>query len=381
MSHTTAAVGVLWGVFHGELTTFISIGEREASEVLEKAKLHREVLAELGSRMALTRKKDNATELDFASGGRVIALPATGGRSFSGNVFLDEHAYQEHEAKVWDSAVAVTMHGFRVRVASTPNGVGNGFANLWRDAKKLGWSKHEIPLQRALDEGMVVDLDDCWKMAKGDPRLFDQFFNCKFLDGEQQYIPTHAITEATEVGQYPTQGYAFAGLDIGRTADLTALYVIRQGLDGKWRIVHHETCKRTMQQDIDRLVDGAFSRFNLRRLCVDSSGLGAFPAEQIQRRHGRARVEPVVFTMPVKEDLATILYGAIVSNQLKLPQADELLRSDLCALRRIITEAGNVRYDAPHTDEGHADRAWALALALSAAGLQPLSKAASSSMV
>jgi len=36
----------------------------------------------------------------------------------------------------------------------------------------------------------------------------------------------------------------------------------------------------------------------------------------------------------------------------------------LCSIRREVTDAGNVRYDAPHTPEGHADKAWALALAL-----------------
>jgi hypothetical protein len=32
-----------------------------------------------------------------------------------------------------------------------------------------------------------------------------------------------------------------------------------------------------------------------------------------------------------------------------------------------VTSAGNVRYDAARTDEGHADSAWALGLALHAA--------------
>jgi hypothetical protein len=53
------------------------------------------------------------------------------------------------------------------------------------------------------------------------------------------------------------------------------------------------------------------------------------------------------------------------------PRAAERLREDICAIRREITTAGNVRYDAPHTDEGHADAAWALALALHACGKAP----------
>lgn len=380
-SHTYAGAAVLWGLL-GEDTSVVSVGQRESDEVLKKVAKHCQALTMLGSEWTRQRAL-SSTRLTMASDATILSLPSTsGGRGQSGNVLLDEAAYYEHPEKVWDGASATVMHGsYRARVSSTPNGVGNMFYGLVRDHKKLGYRLHQVNLAQAIADGLPVSEKDCWKMAKGDPRLFDQLFNCSFLDSEQQYIPTAAITESVETGQYPTQGYAFAGLDIGRTADLTALYVIRKGIDKAWRIVHSDTCKRTSQGDIDRLVDAAFARFSLRRLCVDSSGLGAFPAEQIQRRHGRARVEPIVFTMPVKEDLATILYGAIVGHQMRLPQADEKLRNDLCALRRIITEAGNVRYDAPHTDEGHADRAWALALALHAAGQQPLSRAAAGSMV
>lgn len=376
MSHTTAAVGVLWGAFHGELTTFISIGEREAAEVLEKAKLHREVLVELGSKMAAPLRKDNATEIDFGSRGRIIALPATGGRSFSGNIFLDEHAYQQHEAKVWDAALAVTMHGFRARVASTPNGVGNGFHNLWKNAEGLGWERHEFSLQRALDDGMYVDEAACWKMAKGDPRLFDQFFNLKFLDGELQYIPSALIDACTTDELQTNEGAYFAGLDIGKSVDRTVLVVLRK-TGGNYFVSHIETAKRTDDKVLDDMVDRAFKRFDLRRLALDATGLGSFPAERMRKKYGSSKVEPIAFNLQTKEDLATGLYTAFAEHKMRIPktrlegcdngkQLAEQLREDVAALRRIITTAGNVRYDAPHTDQGHADSAWSLALALHA---------------
>lgn len=380
MSHTTAAVGVLWGVYHGELTTFISIGEREAIEVLEKAKLHREVLVELGSRMARKRRQDSAEAMDFASGGRILALPASGGRSFSGNIFLDEHAYQQHETKVWDAAMAVTMHGFRARVASTPNGVGNGFHNLWKSAAQLGWSRHEIPLARALADGMRVDEADCWKMAKGDPRLFDQFFNCKFLDGELQYIPSSLIDECSSDSLQTSDGAYFAGLDIGKTVDRTVLIVVRK-TGGLVVVQQIESCKRTDIDGLEAMVGRAFKKYELRRLCLDSTGLGAFPAERMRKKFGMSKVEPINFTLQVKEDLATALYTAFAEHKIRIPKTkfgdgcsatdSEQLREDIASLRRIITTAGNVRYDAPHTDQGHADSAWSLAMAYHAALTAP----------
>ena len=43
-----------------------------------------------------------------------------------------------------------------------------------------------------------------------------------------------------------------------------------------------------------------------------------------------------------------------------------MLRDDLHSLKRTTTSAGNVRFVADRSENGHADRAWALALALHA---------------
>ena len=46
---------------------------------------------------------------------------------------------------------------------------------------------------------------------------------------------------------------------------------------------------------------------------------------------------------------------------------DRALISDLYQVRRIVTSAGTVKLDADHDANGHADRAWALCLAVAAA--------------
>ena len=379
-SHTTAALATLWAVALGETTTLISVGEREAKEVLEKAKAHAGALRDFGSRWATVRGKDAAEEIRFASGGRLVALPQTsGGRSFSGNVFLDEYAYLQDPEKVWDGASAVTMHGYRLRVASTPNGVGNSFHSLATDPKQnSGYAIHNIPIERAIADGMRVDMDRCWKMAKGDPRIFDQLFRCKFLDGSLQYIPTAAVNECSSADCYVHVGECYAGLDIGHSNDLTALVVVRVGLDGVPVVQAIRTCKRTDYETLRDLVAEAFGRYSLRRLAIDSTGIGTFPAEQLQKSYGSHRIEAVPFTAAVKEDLATTAHAHFIANGVRLPLTDNAiadcepggaarLREDVCSIRREVTSAGNVRYDAARTADGHADTAWALFLALHAA--------------
>lgn len=372
-SHTTAAVAVLWAVFHGETTTIISKGQNESTEVLEKVAAHRDILVALGSKLAQPTR-NNATEIRVISGGRVIALPSSGGRSFTGNVILDEFAYHQHPDKVWDAAIPVASRGnFRVRIISTPNGVGNLFHQVFTDPEAgKGWAKHEVTIDQAVADGMEVNWDDLWSDAHGDKRLFDQMYKCSFLDGQLQYIASGYVESAREKERPETSGHAFGGLDIGRTNDRTELYVMQSGEDGRDHVVYKDSCKRTSSDDIKRIVRQAFQSYDLRGLAVDASGLGTFPAEDLQTVHGVDRVLAVDFTPKVKEELATGLYHVFTNDLIRIPHADAVLSRDICSIQRIITTAGNIQYASPRNSQGHGDSAWALALAVYAKSQMPV---------
>lgn len=235
LSHTSGALGVIWGAFRGETTTIISKGQLEADEVLEKAQRHAKVLSKLGSRMAVLGK-DAAGEISFASGGRLLALPSSGGRGFTGNVILDEFAYHEakHDEKVWDAALAVTMLGdFRARVISTPNGVSNKFAEVWRSSahKEFGWVRHETSIQKAIAQGYPVDIKKCWKLAAGNKLLFQQLFECQFVDPESRFLFAQAEKGKNryELGKLPAERAGARlkiciGLDFAYTSKTSADY-------------------------------------------------------------------------------------------------------------------------------------------------------------
>jgi phage FluMu gp28-like protein len=88
-------------------------------------------------------------------------------------------------------------------------------------------------------------------------------------------------------------------------------------------------------------------------------------AEEAQLRHGQYRVEAVKFTAPVKLDLGMPVLAAFQDRQVRIP-ALPTIREDLHKTRKTTTLAGNVRLEASSDDAGHADRFWALALALHA---------------
>lgn len=371
MSHTTAAATVLWGVFLGETTTVISVGEREAREVVDMAFKHAKVLEKLGSKWAKCRLKGDG--ILFERGGRVLALPASsGGRGFSGNVFLDEFAYLEKPKEVWDGAAAVVLHGYsKMRVSSTPNGVGNAYHNLWTNPQEnKGWVKHQVSLQDALAAGMEVDIDACWKMAKGDPRVFSQLFECSFLDGNEQYIPTKLILDAREEDSIVIMGDIYAGYDVGLENDLSAMVILRQTPDNKVWVQSVRIGKRVDWHEQKRLIFEDFDNNDIRKLAVDQTGMGTGLVSELQMILGRHKVEGVKFSLQSKEEMATDMYQGFAAGMVRIPY-DEALVKDLISIRRIITDSGNVRYDAAQTADGHADRAWALALAIHACTNKP----------
>ena len=100
-----------------------------------------------------------------------------------------------------------------------------------------------------------------------------------------------------------------------------------------------------------------------RRDCQDSTGIGMQMAENAQIKFGKFRVEGVTFTNRVKEDLAYRLRTEFENKTVFIPKSHEI-REDLHSVRRITTASHNIRFDADHSENGHADRFWALALAL-----------------
>lgn len=383
-SHTSAGLAVLWAL-GGEKVALVSIGQKEADRILEYAKAHVNVLAKLGSKWAVTIRS-NASRLELKSGGQINSLPSTGPRGDSSNVILDEVAYYENTDKVLDASTAAATHGFRVRILSTPNGVGNKFYDICKNHKKLGYSYHSYNIEQAIADGLRVTVEDCLADAHGDQRIFNQRYMCSFLDNEYQYIPTEYIDNCAIDNLPPLSDEPYyGGLDIGRSNDLTVLTSIQRcgKINGKqrWCLRNIDKRKRTKSSDLKYMVAQGFDKYHYKKLMVDETGIGTFPAEELVKIHGFSKVEPIHFTMQIKEELATSLFVAFSQNRIiipdtKLPGTDpedvKLLKEDIASIQRMVNEnTGNVKYDAPHTATGHADRAWSLALAINAAMKAP----------
>jgi hypothetical protein len=104
----------------------------------------------------------------------------------------------------------------------------------------------------------------------------------------------------------------------------------------------------------------------VRKCCVDASGLGMQLAEQAVERYGAYRVEGHTFTANLKEAMAGKLRVKMEGNALAIP-ADKRIRDDLHSIEKSVTVDGHIRLRAERVEGSHADRFWALALAVYAA--------------
>ena len=375
-SHT---IGGGWPVLRGMLgedAVLVSIRDEEAKDLLDQANMHAEILGELNSKWAAPVRRTKHS-LILGSGAEIRSTTSSAaGRGFSGNVVLDEFAYMPNQEATWDSALAATMQGFGARIISTPNGAGDIWHQLCTeigesDPKDFNkWKIYLTTVHDAILDGLNINLDECWEMARHDPRVFAQLFEGAFLDGNFQYIPSELIKRQTTELSADPYGECFGGIDIGETRDKTSLIVL-QGHPTCFRVKHVEVHDRTDDELLRKMIDEALHLHKCKRICIDKTGMGTFPAAEAVRTHG-PKVEPISFDNKNKEAMAGRLYQTLADGLLWLPAHGveaANLRNDVMSIRRTVTEVGTVRFDAPRTAKGHADRAWALMMAVQASSL------------
>lgn len=374
---------------------FSSADESAAKEYIryceQWAKLYDIAARSLGE-VVIDHKDDvKALVIEFASGKRIHALSSNpkSFRSKGGKLVLDEFAFHKQPEEMWKAAIPIITWGFPVRVLSTYNGKGNRYYRIVSEARKAlegdGKSKfklHTITIEDAVAQGLVdkiyghqasaeeraAFLADC-REAAGDEETYLQEYMCVPVDEATAWLTWELITAA----EHPDAGnpalYAggdcYVGMDIGRRRDLTVIWVLEKVGDVMWtREVIRMKSKSFAEQDA--ALDRVFNSYRVRRACIDQTGIGEKPVEDAQRRYGSTRVEGVIFSGTSKQHLATLVKQAYEDHKARTPE-DRAVRESHHAVRKIMTVAGNPRFDADRSELGHADEFWAHALAMHAA--------------
>ena len=147
----------------GDMWVVLSAGERQALEFMEKAKQWAEAFSLSTADYYEDRSQSEAlirsAEIRWGNGSRMIALPANAStaRGYSANLILDEFAFHEDPDAIWRGiypSISNPLKGqFKLRIASTPNGKGNKFFDLWD--KPNGYAKHRTTIHDAVAGGLA----------------------------------------------------------------------------------------------------------------------------------------------------------------------------------------------------------------------------------
>jgi phage FluMu gp28-like protein len=198
-------------------------------------------------------------------------------------------------------------------------------------------------------EYMCVPADDAAAFIE-----FGLIDGCLYKEGEAW---EYTLAQASACGNP-----LYAGLDIGRTHDITALSIFEK-VGG----VYFLRSRTDLEKQMFSVQEAAVYPWVeiCTRTCIDKTGLGMQFAERAGQRFGH-KVEGVTFSNATKEDMAYPVRSAFEDGAIRIPFGDDKLISDIRKIRKETTAAGNVRFVAESDDSGHADRFWSVALALHA---------------
>lgn len=355
---------------------------------------------DLGEVVIDPKEKLTALVLRFASGKQIYSMSsnpdAQAGKR--GGRVLDEFALHKDPRKLWTIAYPGLTWGGQMEVISTHRGSRNFFnTDLVVEAREKGNPKkislHRVTLADALEQGFLFKLQqalpadaeqqamdeqayfDFIKSGTADEESFMQEYMCVPGDDDAAFLEYDLIASC----EYPAgerweidleearlgKRELYGGLDIGRTRDLTVLWIVERLGDVLYTRKIIELAKMS-KPDQEKVLWPWIECLN--RTCVDYTGLGIGWGDDAQKQFGAHRIELVTFSGVVKERLAYPVRGSMEDRKLRLPYIP-VVRADLRTVTKTTTAAGNIRFTAERSEAGHADRFWALALAREAASV------------
>jgi phage FluMu gp28-like protein len=351
-------------------------------------------------------KGHSAYVLQFANGLRAHSMSsnpdAQAGKR--GDRVLDEFALHPDPRKLYSIAYPGITWGGQMELFSTHRGTANFFNELITEIKHKGnpkgFSLHTVTLQTALDDGFLYKLQsklppederqlmdeaayfDFIRAGCADEESFLQEYCCvpgddasAFLSFDligsccysadsmpsQCLVVTEALTPAQLAWLSARPGKLYLGMDIGRTKDLTVLWVLEKLGDVQYTRAVIVLEKRKFAEQRAALYDIAALQ-NFVRGCIDQNGIGRQLAEEAEDKFGEYRLAGIDLTNQSKSEIAPPVKASFEDRSIRVPD-DNVIKADLRSIRKGYTPGGKDTYAGERGVNGHADRFWALALA------------------
>lgn len=363
----------------------VSRGERQAKKWLEKAIIISTVWCAYASEQGVHISfKHNASSITFSNGSQISALPASPDtiRGYTANVILDEFAYHDRIDDLWSaiypSISNETNGNLRLIIASTLNGKNNKFWQLFSDPNNL-FSKYLVNIYQAKECGLNVSIEEL-REGLADEDAWKQEYECIPVESGSTLISVDLVNSSMRNSNSCSREISlrelnenyrnfYLGIDIGRKHDLTCVWGLELINGGILRTclikeLHKMTFAEQRAEITKILACNA-----VRKCAIDCTGIGAQLSEELASMFAN-KVIQCQFTQTSKQSIFTQFQRAFQQGVVWLPLDNKGdLQRDICAIQKVYTSNGNIRYFAPSNDDGHSDRATALALAINASNL------------
>lgn len=409
-SFLIALRGTLDAILDARSSVYNSINQFEAQD---KIKYARAAYYNLESPYRLPKIiTDNKNEIEFDNGARLVSTANARGKPNS-NFFGDEFAWKQNAREIYTAAVPVISKGGTFRIGSSTNGASGLFWEIDTESIQSypGFVRTSTKWWEV--EAFCVDVAKARREAPqmltkerveqfATPRLKTIFANMVIEDFSQEYQAEYVdettawitwaeiqantvedlkctISEDTKtidnallavsafagmIQRGEVESVFAGGVDIGRTKDATEIFLVGKSTVDTYPLRLMLTLNKCDYDSQIAVLEKVLS-LPVTKMLIDKTGLGNQLAETMEKKYF-SKVEGVNFTNPSKELWATDIKKIFQQHKTAIPN-DKDLAYQIHSIKKRVTASNNLVFDTERNEKHHADKFWALALALQAA--------------
>lgn len=392
------------------LSVFVSMNLDDAREKIIYA---RGIYETVPAKFKIKLTTDNQMGLGFANGSRIVTMFTPRGKG-PADVYIDEMAFMARARDIYRAALYMTLRGGQITIGSTAlakigmfydiiTGAEGKFQNYKRYSIPWWWSSALCKdVSRAIKEAPQMTTHER-VYEFGTPTLIEVYENSfledfqqecelKWQDEQEAFIPVELIFRCVdpELRLYDSfeeflenlKGIPYGGYDVGRRKHPSELILLEQ-LGDKFYQRMSITMRGKEFEEQKFILSQALEILPIARLAIDETGIGMNLAEDLSKRYPHT-VMPVNFasrvesdlkkrdkkdkkeTVAVKERMATDVKIAFERRNIAISQDRELIQQ-IHSVKKETSALGQIHYSVDKNEKHHADKFWALALALLAA--------------
>jgi hypothetical protein len=232
------------------------------------------------------------------------------------------------------------------------------------------WSRHITDVYQAVAQGLNLDIAE-EKAGMKNPDGWKQEYELQWLDESAAWLPFDLITSCEHHECGDTSNYmggpCYVGIDVARRNNLWVAWVLERVGDVLWTREIVTLDSNSSFDEHRHHIARIIKNYRVAKMAIDKMGMGEDQAEWAVRKWG-GMVDPIVFSSGSKHAMANIGKIAFEGKKVRIPAGDTEIREDLYSLRKFdgVVPKFDTAQGAGKTGS-HADRTWALFLALQAA--------------